>query len=154
MGKLNHYANNTPDGTYHAYCWEFYQGIDYGHGRMRDLVVFAIVNEKRQLIKGADSQPMFAVCVCNNTKQKSAKAKINKLKRALISKRHGISELQSYKSLPDIKSFCDDESLNHEPYSIKVENKTVNGKTVSNITHIFSYLANNYVDIRGVFDKR
>jgi hypothetical protein len=100
-----------------------------------------------------NGQPMMCVVVCNVTKQKSGKAKINKLKRCLIKKEHNISYMQSYKSLPDINSFCMDDDLQGHTYKIKVENKTVNGKNVSNITHILSYLTGDYVDIRGVFDK-
>jgi len=46
-----------------------------------------------------------------------------------------------------------DDDLQGHTYKIKVENKAVNGKNVSNITHIHSYLTGDYVDIRGVFDK-
>ena len=38
-----------------------------------------------------------------------------------------------------------------DPYSIKVENKIVNG-SVSRISSCLSELAKSFVDIRGVFD--
>ena len=154
MGALKYYADNCPDGEHQAYCWEYLHKVDYGQGRYRDLVLFAIVDKSQMLKMDKNSQPMMAVAVMNVTKQKSGKAKINKLKRCLITKHHGISEIQSYKVLPDITSFCIDDDFKGETYSIKVENKTVNGKRVSNVTHIFSHLTGDYVDIRGVFDKK
>ena len=153
METLNYYANNTPDGTYQAFCWEYLHKVDYGQGRYRDLVLFAICDDSKMLSMDKNGQPMMCVVVCNVTKQKSGKAKINKLKRCLIKKEHNISYMQSYKSLPDINSFCMDDDQQGHTYKIKVENKTVNGKNVSNITHILSYLTGDYVDIRGVFDK-
>jgi len=112
-------------------------------------VLFAIVDKSQMLKMDKNSQPMMAVAVMNVTKQKSGKAKINKLKRALLTKKHGLSLMQSYKTLPDMSEFMEGKA---EPYSIKVENKIVNGKRVSNITHVYSELANSFVDIRGVFD--
>ena len=153
METLNYYANNTPDGTYQAFCWEYLHKVDYGQGRYRDLVLFAICDDSKMLSMDKNGQPMMSVVVCNVTKQKSGKAKINKLKRCLIKKEHNISYMQSYKSLPDINSFCMDDDLQGHTYKIKVENKAVNGKNVSNITHILSYLTGDYVDIRGVFDR-
>ena len=153
METLNYYANNTPDGTYQAFCWEYLHKVDYGQGRYRDLVLFAICDDSKMLSMDKNGQPMMCVVVCNVTKQKSGKAKINKLKRCLIKKEHNISYMQSYKSLPDINSFCMYDDLQGHTYKIKVENRAVNGKNVSNITHILSYLTGDYVDIRGVFDK-
>ena len=153
METLNYYANNTPDGTYQAFCWEYLHKVDYGQGRYRDLVLFAICDDSKMLSMDKNGQPMMSVVVCNVTKQKSGKAKINKLKRCLIKKEHNISYMQSYKSLPDINSFCMDDDLQGQTYKIKVENRAVNGKNVSNITHILSYLTGDYVDIRGVFDR-
>ena len=153
--RLNYYANNCPDGEYQAYCWEYMHKVDYGKGRYRDIVLFAVWDSKTMMLKmDENSQPMMCVAVCNATQQKSGKAKINKLKRCLVQKEDGISEIQSFRSLPTIESFCfrDEPDFKREPYSIRVENKTVNGKRVSNITHVFSYLADSFVDIRGVFD--
>ena len=128
--------------------------VDYGYGRMRELVLFAVVDEanNNKLRMDKNSQPMIACCVCNVTKQKSGKAKINKLKRCLITKQHNISELESFKALPDMETFCFSKEFKGEPYSIRVENKSVNGKRVSNITHVYSYLAEEFIDIRGSFD--
>tara|TARA_Y100001972_G_C7636549_1_gene319633 strand:- start:725 stop:1195 length:471 start_codon:yes stop_codon:yes gene_type:complete len=151
--NLNYYANNTPNGTYLAFVWEYLHAVDYGMGRLRDLVLFAICDDSKMLSMDKEGQPMMCVAVMNVTKQKSGKAKINKLKRCLIKKEHNINAMQSYRALPDIESFCMGDDLQGHTYKIKVENKTVNGKTVSNITHVFSYLAGDFVDIRGVFDK-
>lgn len=149
METLNYYGNNTPDGEHKAYCWEYLQGVDYGFGRIRELVLFAVVKNREELRMDENNQPMMCVCVCNSTKGISGKAKINKLKRALLTKKHGLSLMQSYKTLPDMSEFMEGKA---EPYAIKVENKIVNGKRVSNITHVYSELANSFVDIRGVFD--
>ena len=51
-----------------------------------------------------------------------------------VQKEHNISYMQSYKSLPDINSFCMDDDLQGHTYKIRVENKT-NGK----IPHIITY---------------
>ena len=153
--NLQYYANNTPDGTYQAYCWEYMHKVDFGKGRYRDLVLFAVWDTRSKMLKMDDnSQPMMCVAVCNVTKNKSGKAKINKLKRCLLQKDDGISKIQSFRNLPDIESFYfrDELDFKREPYSIKVENKTVNMKTVSNITHIYSFHDSCFVDIRGVFD--
>ena len=123
--------------------------MDYGKGRIRELVLFAVVKSKDELRMDENNQPMMCVCVCNSTKGISGKAKINKLKRALLTKKHGVSLMQSYKTLPDMSEFMEGKA---DPYSIKVENKIVNGKRVSNITHVYSELAKSFVDIRGVFD--
>ena len=154
METLNYYGNNTPDGEHKAYCWEYLKEVDYGKGRIRELVLFAVVKSKDELRMDENNQPMMCVCVCNSTKGISGKAKINKLKRCLVQKEDGISEIQSFRTLPTIESFCfrDEPDFKREPYSIRVENKSVNGKRVSNITHVYSYLADSFVDIRGVFD--
>ena len=149
METLNYYGNNTPDGEHKAYCWEYLKEVDYGKGRIRELVLFAVVKSKDELRMDENNQPMMCVCVCNSTKGISGKAKINKLKRALLTKKHGVSLMQSYKTLPDMSEFMEGKA---DPYSIKVENKIVNGKRVSNITHVYSELAKSFVDIRGVFD--
>ena len=149
METLNYYGNNTPDGEHKAYCWEYLKEVDYGIGRIRELVLFAVVKSKDELRMDENNQPMMCVCVCNSTKGISGKAKINKLKRALLTKKHGVSLMQSYKTLPDMSEFMEGKA---DPYSIKVENKIVNGKRVSNITHVYSELAKSFVDIRGVFD--
>lgn len=147
--SLKYYADNTPDGTHQAYCWEYLQAVNYGQGRIRELVLFAIIKSEDELRLDNNSQPMMCVAVCNSTKGISGKAKINKLKRALLTQSHGISKIQSYKTLPDMDEFCFGKG---KPYTIKVENKTVNGKRVSNLTHVYSELYEQFVDIRGVFD--
>ena len=156
MSKLNYHGSNTPNGTFQAFCWDYLHGVNYGQGRFRDLVLFAVVDkaDKNKLRMDSNNQPMIAVVVCNCTKQKSAKAKINVLKRCLITKQHNISVIESYKSLPEMETFLFHKDFKGEPYSIKVENKSVNSKRVSNITHVWSYLADDYVDVRGVFDTQ
>ena len=156
METLSYYANNTPDGIHRAYCWEYLHKVDYGKGRFRDLVLFAVVNQSdsSQLRLDRNAQPMMCVCVCNVTQQKSGKAKLNKLKRALITKNHNISNLESFKCLPSMETFCFHKDFKGEPYTIRVENKKVNGKTVSNVTHIYSYLADDLIDVRGIFDTK
>ena len=149
MITLRYHGSNTPDGEHKAYCWEYLKEVDYGKGRIRELVLFAVVKSKDELRMDENNQPMMCVCVCNSTKGISGKAKINKLKRALLTKKHGLSLMQSYKTLPDMSEFMEGKA---DPYSIKVENKIVNGKRVSNITHVYSELAKSFVDIRGVFD--
>ena len=148
MVTLRYHGSNTPDGEHKAYCWEYLKEVDYGKGRIRELVLFAVVKSKDELRMDENNQPMMCVCVCNSTKGISGKAKINKLKRALLTKKHGVSLMQSYKTLPDMSEFMEGKA---DPYSIKVENKIVNGKRVSNITHVYSELAKSFVDIRGVF---
>lgn len=151
---LTYYANNTPDGLHHAYCWEYLANVDYGLGRRRDLVLFAIVdNSKSNLKLDKNQQPQMAVAVCNSTQGKSGKAKIVKIKRALLTAKHNLSLLESYKYLPSMKDFEFSKNFAGDIYSIRVENKTVNQKRVSNVTHIFSYLENNFIDIRGTFDS-
>jgi hypothetical protein len=147
---LKYYADNTPNGTHQAYCWEYLQAVNYGQGRIRELVLFAIIKSEDELCLDNKSQPMMCVAVCNSTKGISGKAKINKLKRALLTPKHGISKIQSYKTLPDMDEFCFGKG---KPYTIKVENKTVNGKRVSNITHVYSVITKQWMDIRGVFDS-
>ena len=70
METLNYYANNTPDGTYQAFCWEYLHKVDYGQGRYRDLVLFAICDDSKMLSMDKNGQPMMCVVVCNVTKQK------------------------------------------------------------------------------------
>ena len=77
METLNYYANNTPDGTYQAFCWEYLHKVDYGQGRYRDLVLFAICDDSKMLSMDKNGQPMMCVVVCNVTKQKSGKAKMD-----------------------------------------------------------------------------
>ena len=152
-GEFTYYGNNTPDGTWTAYAWEFLQKVNYGSGRVRDLVLFAVVDDSfKQLRMDRANNPMMCVCVCNSTKGISGKAKINKIRRALITAENNISNLESYKTLPDMNSFCFSKDFKGSVYKIKVENKIVNKKRVSNVTHIFSYLAKDFMDIRGTFD--
>ena len=151
---LSYYANNTPNGTHYAYCWEYITNVDYGLGRKRELVLFAIVdNTKINLMLDANGQPLMAVAVCNPTKGKSGKAKLIKIKRALLTARHNLSLLESYKFLPKMDELAFSKNFDGEVYGIQVENKTVNKKRVSNVTHIYSYLENKFIDIRGVFNE-
>lgn len=153
--NLHYYANNTPDGIHHAFCWEYLNEVDYGYGRKRELVLFAVVDETHSTLKlDENNQPLIAVAVCNPTQGKSGKAKLVKIKRALITPRHEISLLESYKYLPTMDDLVFCKEFQGDVYQVKIENKTVNDKRVSNVTHIYSYLENCFVDIRGVFDQK
>jgi hypothetical protein len=61
--------------------------------------------------------------------------------------------MQSYFNLPDIEDLLyDSDQPKQDPYNIFVLNKTVNGKTVSNVTKIYSWLDRDWVSIVQMFD--
>ena len=147
---LSWYCNNTPNGSYHGVLMNVLWNVNYGAGRRRDLIVFAICTPEAKPILDSQQLPMTALICCNPTKGKSSKSKINRLRRFLIQERHQIDLMKSVLILPTIKDFLWREGT--EPYKIKVVRKKTNNKTVSIVTHIYSYLLKKYVETGMKFD--
>ena len=152
--ELWHYSKKAKDGNHLAFPMQVLYKVKYPLG-IRDLVFFIIVDKKGNPKLDSDKNPITAVAVCNHTKRKSVKAKINRIARCLVRPIHRIDKLQSYFNLPDIEDVLWDPDLpkhQQEPISIFVQNKTVGENTVSNVTKIYSWLDKDFVNIEQKFD--
>lgn len=152
--QLSNYANNTQSGDHWGHLIDVKYNVPYPLGR-RDLIMFIITSPDGLEPYVDDTlSPQFAVAVCNHTKLKSSKSKINLIARCLCREEHGISLMESYVKVPHIESFLWSKEKSNKPYRIKVKNKTLNGKTVSNITHIESYLYKRFQSIEQRFNTK
>ena len=151
---LTNYANNTPDGVHWGHLIDIYYGVPYPLGK-RDLIIFLMTTYNgMEPILDSGHSPQFAVAVCNHTQGKSSKSKINLIARCLCRKENNLSLIESFSKVPSIDTFRWDKEKYNEPYKLIVKNKTLNGNTVSNITHIESYLYGKLQSIEQKFNTK
>ena len=152
--QLTNYADNTDCGEQYGHLVDVQYNIRYPLGR-RDLVIFGITDSsgEKSLIDTKGS-PCFAVGVCNHSKGISSKSKINLISRCLIREEHKISKFESFVRVPPIEAFFWNKNKINIPYKLIIENRTVNNKTVSNVSHIHSYLYGGFQSIEQQFDTK
>ena len=145
--KLTHYINGSVNGSHWAYCFDFLQGVKYPKGQRDILVFICLKDDKKTPQIDFDGNPRFCGIVMNHCRGISGKAKINKVKRFMLTEKDGLSLTDSFKNLPPIDYF-----LREVPYEIYVQNKTVGKNTVANITSIKSELYKKRMYIAQKFD--
>ena len=152
--QLSNYANNTQSGEHWGHLIDVKYNVPYPLGR-RDLIFFIITSPDGLEHYVDDSfNPQFAVAVCNHTKLKSSKSKINLITRCLCREEHGISLMESYVKVPRLDNFLWSKEKTNKPYRFMVKVKTLNGNTVSNITHIDSFLYKGFQSIEQRFNTK
>ncbi len=145
--KLTHYINGAVDGEQSAFVFDFLQGVQYPKGK-RDIIVFlCLKSDMKTPQMDVDCNFRFCGIVCNHCEGKSGKAKVNKVKRYLLTEKDGLSLKESFRNLPPMDYF-----LREVPYQIFVQNKTVGKNTVANIVRIKSQLYGKWMYIKQKFD--
>lgn len=145
--KLTHYINGAVDGEHYVYCFDFLRGVRYPKGQRDILVFICLRDDKKTPQMDLDGNPRFCGIVMNHSKGKSGKAKINKVKRFMLTAKDGLSLKDSFKNLPPIDYF-----LREIPLKVFITNKELNGNRVANIVRMYSDLYGKNMYIKQRFD--